>query len=277
MSKNNKDLVVYKNEMNAIPLRNFTSVEMDLLFAIISQMRDKGTDEIIFNFNELKHLTNYNKENTTKTFIKDLETTYDKLIQLNVKVGTSTEFTKFVFFTKYRVSEKDKSIAIKVNEEFAPLINEITGNFTRFELEEITNLNSSYSKSCYRLLKQYRKTGFYKVKVDRFRYLLDIPESYNMSNLTARVLNPIEKELKKYFKNLKITKVKGKYDSRKIESLVFTFKREDDIKDNGYSTFRDSKTGEYFEKHLYEFENEEVRKEFPEIDGQIDIIDEYYK
>jgi initiator repB protein len=270
----NKEIIVYKNELNSIPLRNFNSVEMDILFSILSQMRDKGSTEITFNLNELKHLSNYKKSNKTKEFIKDLEKTYDKLIQLNVKIGTATEFTKFVFFTRYSVSEEKKTISIKVNQEFAPLINEITGNFTKFELEELTHLSSSYSKSCYRLLKQYRKTGFYKVKIDTFKYLLDVPESYkNTSNFNSRVLKPIERDLKVFFKDLKIKKIKENKTNKKADTLVFTFKPQDDIKDTGYSTFRDKDTGEYREKHIMEFGEDEVKKEFPEIKGQFSADD----
>lgn len=258
-----KDLVVYKNEFNTIPLRNFTAVEMNLLFTIMSQMRDKGSNEIEFNFKDLKILSNYNKETAIKSFIKDLEKTYDKLISLNVKVGDSKRWTKFVFFTKYTIDSENKSISIGVNPEFAPLINELTTNFTKFELEEVTSLNSSYSKSCYRLLKQFRKTGYYKVTVDRFRYLLDVPETYNMSNFTSRVLKPIETELKDYFTNLEVNKIKSKNDKRKIEYLEFVFKPQSDVRDNGFKTFRDKETGEYKEKHLYDFNHEDIKTEFP--------------
>ncbi len=263
MINDTKDMVVYKNEFNTVPLRNFTAVEMDLLFTIMSQMKDKGESEIEFTFRELKKLSNYNKETAIKSFVKDLEKTYDKLISLNVKIGDSKKWTKFVFFTKYTIDNENNTITIGVNSEFIPLINELTGNFTKFELEEVTSLNSSYSKSCYRLLKQFRKTGYYKVSVDRFRFLLDVPESYNMSNFTLRVLNPIETELKEYFENLKINKIKSKKDKRKVESLEFTFKRQSDITETGYTTFRDELTGEYREKHLYDFNDDDIRKEFP--------------
>lgn len=40
------DIVVFKNSFNTVPLRNFTGREMDLLFAIMAQMRDKGLNQI---------------------------------------------------------------------------------------------------------------------------------------------------------------------------------------------------------------------------------------
>lgn len=271
MDKVKQELVIYKNEFNTIPLRNFTSTEMDLLFTIMSQMRDKGTSEISFTFSDLKYLSNYNKETATRSFVNDLEQTYDKLIQLNIKIGTTGEFTKFVFFTEYSISESKKTISIAVNQKFTHLINELTGNFTKIELKEITQLKSSYSKSCYRLLKQFRKTGYYKINLKSFRYLLGVPESYDISNFTKRVLNPIEKELPKYFKNLRINKVKSNRDKRKVESLEFRFTPETDINKKGYRTFRDKNTGEYKEKHIYDFTDDDIKKVFPEVEGQLGI------
>lgn len=257
------NLVIYKNEFNTVPLRSFTSTEMDLLFSIMSQLRDKGLTEIEFNFNDLKHLSNYNKETAIDSFISDLEKAYDKLIRLDVKIGSSEEWTKFVFFTKYTISKANKRITIAVNSEFMPIINNLTGNFTRFELEEFTQLSSSYSKEVYRLLKQFRKTGYYRIEIDRFRYLLDIPESYQMGNIDQKVLRPIRKELPQYFKDLKIEKIRNKRDKRKVSALEFKFKPETDVNRKGYKTFR-SKEGDYKEKHLYEFTDEDISKEYPE-------------
>ena len=138
--KKRDNLVVYKNEFNTVPLRNFNSVEMDLLMAIMSQMRDRGESRIAFSFDELKVLSKYNKETAIQSFIDDLKSTYNKLIQLNVSFEDSHKFVSFVFFTKYEIDKDNQEILIQVNEEFAPLINQMTGSFTKFELEQFLSL-----------------------------------------------------------------------------------------------------------------------------------------
>lgn len=257
-----KDLIVYKNEFNKIPLKHFTASEMDLLFVIMSQMRNKGVEEVEIDFDQLKSLSKYNKENAINSFVKDLESTYDKLISLNVKLGTSTEFTKFVFFTKYSVSVKHQTVNIKVNEEFSHLINELTGNFTKLELNEITSLKSTYSKNMYRLLKQFRATGYATFDLETFKELLDVPESYSIGNITQRVLNPIMEELPIYFKNLRFNKIKGKgVNKRRIVRLEFLFMPDDGLNE-GKRTFR-NKNGEYYEKYISDFTEEEIKKAYP--------------
>ncbi len=256
-----KEIVCYKNEMNAIPLRNFNSKEMDLLFSICSRVREKGTDLIEFTFNDLKTLSDY-KMTATKHFIKDIEGVYDKLIQLNLKIGTDTEFTKFVLFKKYTVSASNETVTIGVNEEFKYILNEITQNFTKFELEEFTNIRSSYAKTAYRQLKRFRKTGYAIFTIDQFRELLCIPKSYQISHITDNILKPIQSELSQYFRSLKIKKVKAK-GRRTITHIEFTFQGEDDMLPNG--KYRIKKGKDVVEKAPTEMSEDEAKKVFPDL------------
>ncbi len=255
------EIVCYKNELNLIPMRNFNAKEMDLLFSICSQVREKGTDIVEFSFDDLKELSDY-KMTATKHFIKDIESVYDKLIQLNFKMGTDTEFTKFVLFKEYSVSESKAIVTVGVNEKFKYILNEITQNFTKFELEEFTNIRSSYAKTAYRLLKQYRKTGYAIFTMNQFRELLCIPESYQTFNINQKIIKPIETELSQYFQGLKIKKVKAK-GGRNITHIEFTFQGEDDMLSNG--KYRIKKGKELIEKTPTEMSEEEVKKVFRDL------------
>lgn len=266
------NLVVYKDELNTVPLRSFNSKEMDLFFAVLSKMRNKDLETIVFNFEDLRELSNY-KYTAYDRFINDIEGVYDKLIQLNIKIGTPTEFTKFVLFTEYTVSAERETVSIQVNGRFKHILNSIFGDFTKFELEEFTTLKSSYSKTAYRLLKQFRQSGYYIVPIEEFKRLFDVPESYQMSDIDKRILDRIEDELPTYFKNLKITKLRGKGKRKRfIENIEFKFKAETDV-ENGDKLFRDKDTGEYYKRNIMDFTQEEVRKAFPEVKPASDFIE----
>lgn len=47
----------------------------------------------------------------------------------------------------------------------------------------------------FRILKQYKHTGYFKIGMEDFRERLDIPKSYRMSNINKTILTPIIKEL----------------------------------------------------------------------------------
>ena len=80
----------------------------------------------------------------------------NKLIKLNIRIETQEKIVKFVLFTKYKIDKINSIIKIGVNEEFKYILNDIAGNFTKFELAEFVSLRSGYSKTAYRLLKQFR-------------------------------------------------------------------------------------------------------------------------
>lgn len=80
-----ENLVVYKNDMNTVPLRDFNSKEIYLFFSICSQMRDKGQIKITFTFEQLKDLSNY-KFTAYEKFSRYTENVYNKLIKLNIRI-----------------------------------------------------------------------------------------------------------------------------------------------------------------------------------------------
>lgn len=89
----------------------------------------------------------------------------------------------------------------------------------------MTYLKSTYAKNMFRLLKQYKSTGYLKISVEDFRERLDVPKSYRMTDLNKNIFTPIINELSSIFKGLNINKIKAK-KGRKIESLEFTFEPE---------------------------------------------------
>jgi plasmid replication initiation protein len=217
------EVVKYQNELNSIGFRKFNAVEMDLFFSICAKLKKQNTDTIRLSFEQLRELSNY-KPTATKRFVNDLESVYSKMLQLTYTTRNGLDVDKFVLFNGFsiRASEDVPYVEISINPKLESILNEIDSNFTRFELEEFTQLKSSYSKTLYRLLKQYRSTGIYIVNIEEFRRLLDIPVSYRITNIDQKVLNPVKKELSKYFDNLQIAKVKAK-KGNKIAQLVFTF------------------------------------------------------
>ncbi|NBH31808.1 MULTISPECIES: replication initiation protein [Staphylococcus] len=217
------ETVIYKNEMNLVPLRNFNTVEIDIFFSLCNKLKEKGEDKIKISFDELKEVSNFNKNEKHLTlFVSYLEKVYDKMLKLNYRMENSKKIRKFVLFYDYTIDKEEKYIEVSIHPELKHILNSITGNFTKFELEEFTQLKSSYTKNMYRLLKQYKHTGYFKIKTENFRERLDIPNSYRMTDINKRVFTPIVNELSPIFSDLRINKIKAK-KGRKIEWLEFVF------------------------------------------------------
>ena len=221
------NIVKYHNNFNSIGLRNFNSNELNILMAICSRMKEKEEEVITFHFDKLKKLINYS-DNTPATFVQDLESTYDKLISIKLKVGDERRFIKFVLFTRYSVDIEEKIVEIAVNKEFAWVLNALNVSFTAFELKEFLSLKSSYAKEFYRRMKQFKSTGIWRVSIEEFRKMLDISEKYKIGEIDKWVLKPIQKELGDRF-NLKIKKLYNKKSRGRpsVSGFIFTFLKED--------------------------------------------------
>lgn len=218
------ETVVYQNEMNLVPLRNFTNAEIDIFFSLCNKLKEQDVKELTIPFEELRYLSNY-YHRSQKRFVNDLEHVYDKLISLTYTERSGLSFKKFVLFTGYEVDVDKQELIVSINPNLKHVLNDITADFTKFELQEMTQLKSTYAKNMFRILKQYKHTGHFKIQIDDFRERLDIPQNYRMTNINQRVLKPIINELGFLFKNLNITKISAK-KSRKIEWLEFTFEPE---------------------------------------------------
>ncbi|MCE5013448.1 RepB family plasmid replication initiator protein [Staphylococcus warneri] len=256
------ETVVYKNDLNLVPLRKFTSIEINLFFAMCNKLKEQDTYTLHLTFDELKELSNYNpKTRNISRFVKDLDDVYKKMLELTIKYEDDEIIERFVLFNHYRIHKKEQYLEISTSPNLKHILNSITNNFTKFELEEMTTLKSTYSKNMFRILKQFKHTGYLKIKINDFRERLDIPTSYRMTDINKNVLKPIINELSYIFKALKIHKVRAK-KGRKIEYLEFIFEPENRIYNKKYAKSKNTvdsrqyisreKTPQWLEERSYE-------------------------
>ena len=214
------DIVKYHNDMNKVNLASFSTKELDLFFSICFKLKEMGIDEIRISFNDIKFLIG--EENNPKRVKFHIDNLNKKLAQLNYEFEISPNvFERFVLFTNFTSNYNDNSLTIKVNSKFGYLLNNLIGNFTKFDLIEFVNLKSSYSKNMFKFLKQWESIKIKEFKIDEFRELLNIPKGFTISKIDERILKPIMDELPQHFNNLKLEKIKT---GRNVTSLKFTWR-----------------------------------------------------
>lgn len=224
------ELIKYHTELNTIPLRKFTCTEMNLFFSIVSRMKDTDTQIVRFSFEQLRELSDYKATANTR-FIDDLERTYDKLMDLRFgrRSASGLRRERFVLFDTFDINgdSEEPYADIQVHEKALPLLNTLE-SWVRYSLTEFRDLNSTYSKTMFRLLKQYRTTGWAEFSKEDFFELLDIPKSYrtNLGEVDRTVLKPIKEELTPLFKGLTIRKKYGKGRGKPVIGYRFTWQAE---------------------------------------------------
>ena len=264
------EVVQYDPELNTIPLRKFTPVEMNLFFSIVSRIRDKGDETVRFSFDQLKELSAY-KPTANNRFIDDIESTYQKILGLRFgrrsKDGLHREF--FVMFTEFEINghADDPYVDIKIYPKAIKLLNELE-SWVRYALSEFRDLKSSYAKTMFRLLKQFRTTGYAYFSVADFNELLDVPKSYKSSNINQSVLKPIKEELTPLFRGLTVRKKYGKGRGKPVIGYSFTWKPEKkDANDFSQGQFQDERQKLFNIQHNGELTEQEKWRAIDKVKG----------
>lgn len=253
------EIVKYHHELNTIPLRKFTAVEMNLFFSIVSRMRDKGDKTVRLTFEQLKDLSNY-KATANIRFVDDLKDTYEKILSLRFgrRSQSGLNFSMFVMFTGFDIvgEAEEPYVDITIHDKAIPLLNNLD-EWVRYSLQQFNELQSSYSKTVFRLLKQFRTTGYAYFSKEDFHELLDIPNSYRQGNIDQKVLGPIREELTPIFTGLTIKKKYGKGRGKPVVGYQFSFKPEMKNADD-----------------FYKGEREDLRKKIFNIDHNSELTQE---
>ncbi|KIM04263.1 MAG: hypothetical protein KN64_08750 [Sulfurovum sp. AS07-7] len=219
------EVVKYHNNMNLVNFNHFTEIEFNIFFAVCQQMRDKNLSEIELSFEKIKELIDY-KSTSRERFISDIKKTYKKLLVSTMPIENEEEYIEFVLFTEYKINKTKDTVLIQTNKKFEYILNAVTSNFTRFELEQFVSLSKTNSKTIYRMLKQFRMTGFLTIDYPEFLDLIGIA-NWGKANINKE-FKRIVKDLTPFFKNLVVEKVKkGGKQTGAILKLNWTFDPDD--------------------------------------------------
>ena len=229
------EVVKYHNDLNKIKVPNLKELEQNLLMLILMSIKNTKAGVVkTIDLKTLQKAFNDFKNNVEiGEYLVSLRHSFFKAdFEILIKEGNLVGveyvnlFENFILYYD-EPDEKPKSewknflyLGIKVNPAFEYIVNELTGNFTTFELAEFIALSGKYAKTLYRLLKQFRNTGYTKFEWDEFKRIMDIPENYRQTDIDQFILKPALKELTKPrnlfdrervpFRNLTYTKLKDK-------------------------------------------------------------------
>ena len=202
-----------------------------------------------------------------------------------VRQNFATEPLTFIIDGK-----KTNTLKVSINPEFKYLTN-LFDMFTAFELEDYNKMSTSYGQELYRLIKQFRTTGFYRVKIEDLRHMLSVPKSYTNAKMDQVVFSKTTViDLTNAFSNFKIKQERGTGRGRPIIGYTFTFDKE---KPNQYELDRkkEEATAQFWKSDdpepmpnavaQTEYQNPELRKQKEETEkhsaGFGDLLKGWFK
>lgn len=228
-----QELTKYDNKLNLLNFKGLSKIENNLFFAILTLLKDKGTQTITLNMYEIMQYTERNL-----TMVEAINLTHsavDKIIKTACRFELDERTTRFfTLFEVFDIDNKTLDIKVKITPTFEAMLNGVwkEKQYTIFELAEFSELSSKYSQTIYRLCKQFRLSGEFIMRWADFLERLDIPQSYAVADIDKRILKQVIKDFneptvfnpnKPIFKNFKIEKIKGRGRGRPITHIKFSF------------------------------------------------------
>ncbi|CAM2906874.1 replication initiation protein [Helicobacter felis] len=212
--------VVVHNDIYKVNLGRLGARELNLLFSLFNRLKDQQDTCVRFSPQEVKNLMN-DPKSSNADLLKVVRTLWSNIkaanfqqiahvVENGMEIVQERDFNLFSGSTIAMNKEKTRLLYldIKVNTDcYLHLFNQLSANFTAFQLKIFLSLNSKYAKNLYRLLVRFedvRKNGMcemltYRGDFEGFREFMGIPKSMEIGIIEERVLRPACRELGHFF------------------------------------------------------------------------------
>lgn len=217
---NKKNIVMYDNTFNKTSLTLFTKVQTNVLFAVLSYMcedapKNAGEYKAVFDFKDIRARAGDKNLHTSR-----IKVALDKLLKTQIAYYKDGKFTKANVFSYYEVND-DGRAEIVLTHYMGEKLNLKATEYTILELEDYVDFQNIYSKELYRLLMQFKYTGFLSIKKEDFLRIINPPKSYNEYDIIRKVLLPAIQDNKEHFANLRIN-IEDNKSLPNVVQLVFS-------------------------------------------------------
>jgi len=147
----------------------------------------------------------------------------------DIKIEVPKSFQQLLFYKQdldlmYKAKHK-KTLTVPELEYYDKEVKPKSKFLVLLKKADILGVKGKYNKRLYSLLMQFKKTGLYFTTWDKFKEILEIPETYKATNIDQRILKPAKKELSKV--GIKITNIKKIKNGRSIDKIEIRFKYKD--------------------------------------------------
>lgn len=152
---------------------------------------------------------------------------FEREIRLTKKTRTGKAVVKFRWVGSVCYHDNEGFVELSFSTDVEPYLVGLHKNFTTYRLQQATSLRSIYACRLLEVLMTYEQTGWWKVSLEDFYMVMDVPDSYKTTfqNLKVIVIQQAIKELTR--KGDWIIKwAASKKIGKKIMELKFTFKRD---------------------------------------------------
>jgi plasmid replication initiation protein len=160
---------------------------------------------------------------------RELKKAVDKLWGRSIIVKDPEQTEEFRWIhRRVKYHKGEARVTVSFTEDVSKYLTQLSGQFARIALDNISGLKSVHSIRIYELCQQFIKAGNRLINMEDFRFLLALGDTYPQFKILNRdVIQPSLKEINSK-SNLEI-KVQQVKKGRKIHALHFIFKEKDQM------------------------------------------------
>ncbi len=225
------EIVKYDTDLNKLDYSSLNMREQNIFMTILAKVKNQNANEIGLPYEDIIELAGLKCDRLSDSKKHEIiESTKDKLFNIScdiilVNENNERRSISFHVFDKWDNDESNKLLTLSVSNVFVRFLNN-PQKFLSFPLSNFVNLKNNYSKTLYRILKEFDFNGsFIFHSVEQFREQLKIPESMPNKKLTGLINQAVsEINSKGYIKELTYTIVKDtKKKGHPIKSIKFNW------------------------------------------------------
>ncbi|MBF7683969.1 replication initiation protein, partial [Acinetobacter sp. B5B] len=172
-----------------------------------------------------------------KTAYRDLKDGVNRLYDRSINLAIDDESIKMRWVQSIRFLESRGVIGLRFTKEILPFISNLSREFTKYFLSDVSGMNSAYAIRVYELLSQYRSIGKREIAVDDIRKMLELGKRYPLfADLKRWVIDTAVDQINQH-SPIQVTYEQRK-TGRKVTHIIFSFQQKEMKKlDQKESTF----------------------------------------
>lgn len=188
------DLIVVKANSLIEASYRLSIDEIRILALTIGTMNPKSNQQI-FDFSVADVVREFPEMHIDSAYEK-IKIAVKKLYDRSIRTEDENLVTDFRWVSSRTYFKKEGRFRIAMTNEVMPYLTQLKGQFTQYQLRNISSFNSVYTIRIYELCMQYKTLGEREISVDDLKKWLQIEDKYPRYNsFNQRVLEPAIKEI----------------------------------------------------------------------------------
>jgi plasmid replication initiation protein len=224
----NDKLVVYKSNAVIEAGYQLTLNEQRVVLACIGLVDPTkpllATDRFELSAKDFVHLFKVSEKNAYKALIDVTESLFGRYVTIKQPFLDQPRINKLKthWISSICYIESEGKIGLMFAPDLIPYLSDLRGCFTRYNLEHIGSMSSTYGIRLYELLMQWKNTGLREIKVDWLKQQFQLGDGYDrIDNLKKRVIDSAVKDINTH-SNYACSYTQKK-TGRIVTSFIFSF------------------------------------------------------